>query len=238
MCRAAETAGLDAIGVSDHCNVSTRDRRIRAKKALGFNLDVTYERRRAAIEDMRERFDLAVYDAVEMDYDSRDVDEIETFLDEAGFDYAVGSVHHLDGVNVHVQPYFERKSEDERRELVEHFYEEVVALFDAGLFEIAAHVDLVERTPALRGFATADHYHRVAAAAEASPTLVELNAGRALDEYGQFHPHPDFLDVLTEYDVEFVLGSDSHTPDELTARTPELDAFVAEHDIEPVSLEI
>ena len=238
MCRAAQGADLDAFGVSDHCNVSPRERQVSAKKALGFNLDMTYERRREAIENMRERFDLEIYDAVEMDYDSRDTDEIAAFLDEAGFDYTIGSVHHLEEVNVHVQPYFERKSEAERRELVDHFYDEAVSLFDSGLFDIAAHVDLVERNPALRGFATDDHYHRVAEAAEASDTLVEINAGRVLNEYGQFHPHPDFLDVLADYDVEYVLGSDSHAPKELTTRTPELDAFVAECGVEPVALDV
>lgn len=236
MCEAAAEAGLEAIGFADHCNVSPRAERRRAKRAMGFNLDLTYERRREGIETMRERFELAVYDAVEMDFDSRDVDAIAAFLAEADFEYAIGSVHHLDGTNVHVEPYFARKDEAERRALVDAFYEEVVALLESELFEVAAHVDLLERTPSLRGFATEAHYRAVAEAAADSRTALEVNAGRALDEYGEFHPRPEFLEVLCEYDVEFVLGSDSHVPGAIRERKPALEAFVAEQGLETVEL--
>ena len=236
MCQAAEAAGLEAIGIADHCNVSTRSRNVRAKEALGFNLDLTYERRRSGIETLRDRFDVDIYDAVEMDFDTRDVDAIESFLAEADFEYAIGSVHHLDGMNVHVEPYFASKPESERADLVETFFDETVALFESGLFEIAAHVDLVERNPALRGFATEAHYRRVAEAAADSETYVEINAGRVRDEYGEFHPAPQFLEVLSEFDVEFVLSSDAHSPEELEGRNEDLKQFAEERGIDPVSV--
>jgi histidinol-phosphatase (PHP family) len=238
MLEAAEAAGLEALGFADHCNVSPREEQRRAKTALGFNLDMTYERRREAIAAMNERFDLTVRDGVEMDFDSRDLDEIEAFLEEADFEYAIGSVHHLEGMNVHIEPYFARKDDDERAALVEEFYSEAVALIDSGLFDIAAHVDLVERNPALRDYATEDHFHRVAEAAENSRTLLEINAGRVLGEYGELHPAPDFMEVLSSYDVEFVLGTDSHTPDEIPERKEELEKFVTAHGLEPTELDL
>ena len=238
MCEAAEAAGLDGIGFADHCNVSPRADQKRAKKALGFNLDVTYERRRDAIETMRDRFDLAVYDAVEMDFDSRDVEEIRAFLEEASFDYAVGSVHHLEGTNVHIEPYFSRKRDAEREALVDEFYEEAVALIESELFEVAAHVDLLERNPALRGYATDEHYRAVAEAVADSRTRLELNAGRVRDAYGEFHPGPEFMEVLAEYDVEFVLGSDGHTPEAVRECKPELERFVAARGLETVELDV
>ena len=238
MCGAAEDAGLDAIGFADHCNVSTRPAQKRAKKALGFNLDVTYERRRDAIETVDDRFDIDVYDGVEMDYDSRDEEEIASFLSEADFEYAIGSVHHLDGMNVHIEPYFAKKDDEARSELVDTFYEEAVALLESELFDIAAHVDLVERNPALRGYATEDHYRAVAEAAADSRTKLELNAGRVLADYGEFHPNPEFLDVLAEHGVEFVLGTDSHDPAEIGERKEELEKFVAAHGLETAELSL
>jgi len=237
MCEAAEAAGLDAIGFADHCNVSSREAQMRAKKALGFNLDVTYERRRDAIQAMRDRFGVAVYDAVEMDFDSRDVGAIRSFLETAEFDYAVGSVHHLEGVNVHIRPYFAQQSEEKRRALVDRFYEKVVALVESELFEVAAHLDLVERNPALRGFSTEDHYRAVAEALEASRTVPEVNAGRVHDDYGEFHPAPEFLSVLRAHDVPFVLGSDGHSPEEVRERVPALETFVAERDLDVADLD-
>jgi histidinol-phosphatase (PHP family) len=236
MCEAAERADLEAIGFADHCNVSPREQQQRAKAALGFNLDLTYERRREAIDAMNERFDLTVHDGVEMDFDSRDIDEIAAFLDEADFEYAIGSIHHLDGMNVHVEPYFAKKDEEEAAALVDEFYGEAVALIESELFDIAAHVDLVERNPALRDYAAEDHFHRIAEAAENSRTLLEVNAGRILGEYGEFHPGPDFMEILDSYDLEFVLSTDSHTPEEIPERVEELEKFAAAHGLETTEL--
>ena len=236
MCRAAEDAGLDGIGVTDHCNVSTDERQSRRKKAMGFNLDLTYERRREGIEAVRESFDLRVFDAVEMDYEPGDEERIGTFLDEAGFDYAIGSVHTLDGVNVHVEPYFAKKSERERRDLVDRYFEKLVALADAELFEVAAHPDLLERNPAFRGLATEDHYRAAAEAFADSRTLPEINAGRALAEYGELHPNGAFLDALLDADVAVTVGTDSHEPDQIGPRVERIEAELAERGIEPVEV--
>ena len=236
MCRAAEEAGLEAVGIADHCNVSPDERLSSRKKAMGFNLDLTYERRREGIETVRERFDLRVFDAVEMDYEPDEERSVEAFLEEAGFDYAIGSVHVLDGVNVHVEPYFARKSEAERRELVGRYFEKLVALAESELFEVAAHPDIVERNPAFRGLATEEHYRRAAEAFADSRTVPEINAGRALSEYGQLHPNEAFLDVLLEYGVDVTVGTDSHEPDQIAPRVERIEAELSERGIEPVEV--
>src|SRR6056297_2801072 len=107
MVRAAAEADLDGVGIADHCSVSDREEIQEQKHLLGFNLDQTYERRREAIERLREETDIAIYDGVEMDYHPDEEQRIRSFLDEAEFQYAIGSVHHLEGVNVHVERYFE-----------------------------------------------------------------------------------------------------------------------------------
>jgi histidinol-phosphatase (PHP family) len=64
----------------------------------------------------------------------------------------------------------------------------------------------------------------------------EINAGRVLSEYGEFHPTPEFLEILLEHDVEFTLGTDSHEPDEIAARKERIETFVATHGIDPVTV--
>ena len=236
MLRAAADAGFDAIGVADHCIVSDREEPRRARSRLGFNLDRTYERRRDAIAAIEGRFDLDVYDAVEMDYDSRDEDAIATFLDEAGFDYAIGSVHALEGVNVHLEGYFADKTDDEREALADHYVDELVALVESELFEVAAHPDLLERNPALRGLLGHDHYVRLAEAFTRSRTVPEVNAGRVLDDYGDVHPTGAFLTVLVDHGVDVTLGTDSHAPDELEPRARELLRVVDEYDLDPTRI--
>ncbi|WP_276260339.1 PHP domain-containing protein [Haloglomus litoreum] len=236
MVGAAADAGLEGIGITDHCNVSDSDDHRRRKKVMGFNLDSTYERRREGIEEIRDQFDIDVYDAVELDYEPDDEAAIRAFLDEAAFDYAVGSVHYLDGVNVHFGSYYADMPREERRALVDRYFEKLVALVESELFEIAAHPDLFERTAEFRGLASDDHYHEVAEAFRSSRTVPELNAGRALDDYGEFHPAPRFVEVLLEHDVAFTVGTDSHEPEAIGPRVEAIAEQFERYGIEPVQV--
>jgi len=59
-----------------------------------------------------------------MDYDPDHEAAIADFLAEAGFDYAIGSVHELDGgANVHTRSHFADKPASERRALVDRYFE-------------------------------------------------------------------------------------------------------------------
>jgi histidinol-phosphatase (PHP family) len=237
MVEAAADAGLDGIGFADHCNVSPEAGARRYRRALGFNLDLTYERRRTAIEEVRAETEVDVFDAVEMDYDPNHEAVIADFLDEAGFDYAVGSVHELDGANVHARSHFADKPDDELRALVDRYFEKLVALIDSELFAVAAHPDLIERNPHLRGFGTEDHYGAVADALRESRTVPEINAGRLLDDYGEFHPAPTFLDRLVDAGARVTVGTDSHEPDEIAPRVREIEAELDRRGLDPVGIE-
>ena len=235
MVRAAESVGLEGVGFADHCNVASRERHASMRNVYGFNLDLTYERRRRGIDRLRQYFDLEIYDAIEMDYDPRDEAAIDAFLSEAGFDYAIGSVHDIDGNNVQVASHFAEMSEAERDAVVDEYFETLIALVESELFDIAAHVDLLERTPPLRGRATTDQYRRVAQALADSRTVPEINAGRALTDAEIVHPTESFLTVLREHDVAVTLGTDSHHPTEIPERADFLAAFVDETGLEPVT---
>jgi histidinol-phosphatase (PHP family) len=235
MVRAASEAGLDGVGVADHCNVSERPpmRDVRAK--WGFNLDRTYERRRRGIEQVRAEADIAVYDAVEMDYDPRDEENIQAFLADAGFDYAIGSVHGIEGMNVQDASAFADMTGAERDAVVDSYFDTLVALAESELFEVAAHPDLIERVEPLRGRATEDHYRRAARAFADSRTVPEVNAGRALRDEGVVHPTETFLEVLRDHDVAFTVGTDSHAPDEIGERAAFLTEYLEERGIESVA---
>lgn len=238
MVEVATEAGLSGVGISDHCMVSDRDAVIEVRNDLGFTFHLTYERRRSAIERLRETHDIEIYDAVEMDYDPRDEDAVTAFLDEANFQYAIGSVHSLENVNIHYESYFGKKPESERAALVDKYFEKVAELIDSELFEIAAHLDIIERNSALQGFATESHYRQVAEALEHSRTITEVNAGRILDDYGEYHPSPSFLGILQEYNVSVTVGTDSHTPEALTDRIPHVSGWFEERGIKPTELSV
>lgn len=235
MVRAAEGAGLEGVGFTDHCTVTAREHTAEMRDVYGFNLDLTYERRREAIDRLRDRFSIDIYDAVEMDYDPRDESRIRAFLERADFDYATGSVHEVDGRNVQVSSNFVDWSAEDLDALVEEYFDRLVSLVESELFDVAAHVDLLERTAPLRGRATDDHYRRVARAFEDSRTIPEVNAGRALTDAGVVHPRPDFLTVLGEYDVPITVGTDAHRPADVGDRAAFLREFVDDRGIDPAA---
>ena len=232
---AAEEAGLEALGVADHCMLPVSERQRRSRNMVGFSLDATHERRREAIAGLDERHDLDVYDAVEMDYDPRAEEEIADFLADAGFDYAVGSVHSVDDTFVQWAGEFADMDEGELEGFVDDYYDALVDLVESELFAIAAHPDLVERTEPLRGRSTVDHYRRVADALADSRTVPEINAGRALQDIGVVHPSDEFLEALLDRGVEVTLGTDAHAPEELGPRADFLRERVADLEIEPAS---
>lgn len=232
MVEAARDAGLDGVGFADHCNVSAEEPGV----SRSFDLDETYAERRREIESLREEFDVEIFDAVEMDYRPADEDRIEAFFADADFEYALGSVHHVGERNVVAPWEFDDDSETERAAFVDEYFAAVVDCVESELFDVLAHVDLVERNEVLRGHATADQYRAVAKALSDSRTVPELNAGRVLDDYGELHPHPEFLEILREANVSFAVGTDAHTPTELIDRVEYLSNVVESLDVDIVDV--
>lgn len=233
MAEAAQEAGLEAVGFADHCMLMERPGMQEVRAVSGCNLDITYERRRIAIEALQEDLDITIYESVEMDYQPEDELQIAEFLEEADFDYAVGSVHEVDGTNVHFAEHLNGRPEEERRTHVDAYFDDLESLIRSELFDIVAHPDIVERNEALRGLADEDHYHQIAEALSESNTIPEINAGRIDASYGQFHPSDTFLKVLLEYDIPITVGSDSHSTDAIKSRIPQLREAVESYGITP-----
>ncbi len=235
MIGAAVEAGLDGIGFADHANVSARESMRESKLEFAFNLDITFDRRREAITRLRDEYDIEIYDAVEMDYHPADEAEIESFLAEADFDYTIGSVHEVNGFNVHFPSPYEDETAAKKRAAVDQYFDRLEALIESELFDVAAHPDIIERNAELRGIPETEDYHRIAAAFVESRTVPEINAGRIDQDYGRFHPRTEFLDILLEYDVEVTVGSDSHKPDAIRERVPSIEAMLEDRGLTPVS---
>lgn len=236
----AEDVGLEGIGIADHLIVSDAESQVRRRRREGHALDLTYERRREAIEEVRADTEIEVFDAAEVDYQPDDQPLIEDFLAGAGFDYHVGSVHMVGDDNVHVA------DPDDPEAFVEHYVDLVEQMVETELFAIAGHVDLPERNPHLRDVMDRPQYDRLARAFADSRTVPEINAGRSNREIdhpaddtgvpGFFHPVPEFLAALREHDVTVVAGSDAHEAGDLRERTRLLEERFDDLGLEPATI--
>jgi histidinol-phosphatase (PHP family) len=234
MITAAEQAGLTALGLTDHCIVTDDDFGRRAK----YDLVETYQQRRDDITAARDSTELRLYDAAEVSYAEGTESQIAAFLETADFAYTIGSVHFADKYDYTSAAQYATADATQRRAAVERYYDAVVALIESELFDVVGHLDLPERIPALRRHTTRADYDRVARALTESETIPEVNAGRVHRSLGRVHPDPAMLDLFTEYDIQFVLGSDSHTPSELSQRVPALRTLTETRDLSPVVSEI
>lgn len=225
MVSAAAAAGCDGIGLSDHCILLEDDFGRRAQ----YDLVDTYERRRERIEAVRETTDVRVFDGVELSYVPGTEAEIRSFLDRAGFDYSIGAVHFAGEYDYASSSSYADEGTSALEEAVAAYYETLVEMIETELFDVVAHLDLPERNPALRGLTTVDHYETVADALSNSRTVPEINAGRVFRSQERVHPDPDSLDVFVDRGVEFTLGTDSHTPEEVGDRVAYLREFLLEN---------
>jgi len=233
MIAAAEDAGLDGLGLTDHCIVTDDAFGRRAT----YDLVEAYERRREVIDAAREETDLRLYDAAEVTFATGETEAIREFLRTAAFDYTIGSVHFAGEYDYTSDAPYADADGATRRSVVKRYYDAVVALVDAELFDVLGHLDLPERLETLRGHSRPVDYRRVAASLAHSETVPELNAGRINRSLGRPHPDPEMLSHFAAHDVGFVLGTDSHRPSELTERVPELRAVAEDADIELVEID-
>lgn len=230
MARAADEAGLAGVGFTDHC-IPYADPVGRSDR---YDFHETYETRREDIRALRddETLEVAIFDGVEINYDPSEEATIRDFLAEADFEYAIGSVHYAASYDVADPAALEGASDATRRDAVDAYVDWQVGLAESGLVDVLAHVDLFQRSPSLRGLMDEADYRRIAEALADSGTVPEINAGRLDREYAEVHPHPDYLHVFREAGVPFVVGTDSHAPDQLRERVRLLEALLDDLDLE------
>lgn len=236
MLAAAAEAGLDGVGFADHCTLTRDPRWRRQRNRYARNFDRTYDRRRSMLSSLRADRDIDIYDAVEVDYEPGLEPRIRSFLDEAGFDYALGSVHYVGEFSVFSSQDFSTPDTPSPAAMVADYYETVASLVASELFDVAAHVDVVEAHPQLAGLRTPAQVARVADAFAESRTVPEVNAKRVTRSGGpDFHPSGDLLDALLDRGVPFTLGTDAHDPADYDDRPDALSRFCDRHDLEVVS---
>ena len=234
MVKTAVDIGLSGIGFADHCLFSHPQKEARVSYPM--DLD-RLEERRADIERLRNRHDIEIFEGMEIDYYPDDERNIERFIAENDFDYVIGSVHevskhsrHNPGPSVHHGP-DEPGTEAELDAYVDRYFESLCRLIDSELFDIAAHLDLIERNDYLRGRPSRDEYERVAAALEQSRTMPEINGNR-VDEDWPVLPRQPFFEVLRERDISFVRGSDAHSALSIETRNDRIDDVSTRFEVE------
>ncbi len=230
---AAEERGIAELGVSEHVY-----RFAQALEVWRHPFWETY-----AHDDIdeycafvREQTDLRL--GIEADFVPGAEDRIANLLDARDFDYVVGSVHFMRGGAVDMDDYSVWESNPTRPRSVEEiwtrYFQEVGEAARSGLFDIAAHPDLVKywsppptpASPPAGGGAGARrrpdgdlrrYYEPAVEGIAESGIAVEVSTAGLRKPTGELYPARAFLEMCVDAGVPVALSSDAHRPEDVGA---------------------
>jgi histidinol-phosphatase (PHP family) len=169
---------------------------------------------------VREQTDLRL--GIEADFVPGAEDRTANLLEARDFDYVVGSVHFLREGAVDMDDYSVWDSARSPEEVWRRYFETIAEAARSGLFDIAAHPDLVKywsashprRTP--EGDLRRYYEPAVEAIAEAG-IAVEVSTAGLRKPAGELYPSRAFLEMCVDAGVPVALSSDAHRPEDVGA---------------------
>jgi histidinol-phosphatase (PHP family) len=209
---AAEAVGIGELGVSEHIHRFTESLTIwdhpfwiqNAKDDL------------AAYCEFVESTPLRL--GIEMDYVAGREDRIANVLDAHHFDYVVGSVHFVrnGAVDDDVYDIWESVADPDR--VWKLYFDTLAEAIGTGLYDIAAHPDLVKLWGEARPAPTRDprfFYEPAVAAIADTGTAVEFSTAGWRKPVAEQYPSRAFAEMCIDAGAAFALSSDAHTPEQI-----------------------
>lgn len=219
-CESAIDHGLSVLGISDH--TALPDNRW---PHIRMDIDELPDYC-AAIDTARENHpDLRILKGAECEY-AREYHAFfkDTLLGELEFDYLIGAAHFFPIDGDWVGSYGGVNSKKELQAYASYFIESM----ETGLFAFMAHPDLFGNS-----------YHQwdkdvIAASRDIFVAAAELKMPLEINGYGlrkpmidtpegqrRMYPWIQFWELASEYDVEFIVNSDAHSPEDIVANMAE-----------------
>jgi histidinol-phosphatase (PHP family) len=210
--QAAEKAGIEELGVSEHVH--------RFRDALEvwdhpFWLENARDDLGEYVEFVR---DTPLRLGIEMDYVAGREDRIANLLDAHGFDYVIGSVHYVrdKAVDHDVWDIWEQIGDPDR--VWELYFQTLAEAARSGLYDVLAHPDLVKVWGADRPRPTRDrrfHYEPAVEAIAESGIAVEVSTAGLRKPVEEIYPSREFAEMCVDAGAAFSLSSDAHQPEHI-----------------------
>jgi len=153
---------------------------------------------------------LAVRIGIEAEYRPQDEERIKDLLAQFPFDFAIGSVHEINGWAFDIpeeETLYRTKDPDE---LYRSYFEVVTRAARSGLFTTLGHFDLIKI------FGVRPRTDILALADEALTTVaehglvLEVNTNGKYKPVQEFYPERRLMEEIQRRGIDFTLGSDAH----------------------------
>jgi len=209
---AAEAAGVEELGVSEHV--------YRFTQALDLWRHPFWEEQ--ARDDLDAYCDFIrttpLRLGVECDYVPAAEDRTASLLESRDFDYVVGSVHFVGEAAVDHPGWDVWEGSGDPDEVWRRYFEALAECARSGLFDILAHPDLVKVWGSSRPLPTRDprfFYEPAIEAIADSGIAVEISTAGLRKPVGELYPASAFVEMCLEVDAAFALSSDAHLPEQV-----------------------
>ena len=214
--------GLREIGFADHNPMPAR---FDEWRMLREELPRYFE----AVEKAREQFpQLMIRLALECDFIEGNEMWIEELTAMAPWDYLIGSVHYLpEGWEVD-HPRYIARHEGNAEEIWTSYWQTYVRAIRSGLFDFMAHPDLPKKFGHRPDGDLRRFYEPAIAALAECDVPFEINTAGLRKACGEIYPAQSFLEAAHAADVELLINSDAHAPEELAANFREAIALARE----------
>lgn len=133
------------------------------------------------------------------------------------FDYVIGSVHYIDGWGFDNPKQIGRYAGRSIDGLYAQYFGLVQEAASTGLFDIMAHPDLVKKFGYSPDCDLTELYDQTARVFVQAGVCVEVNTAGLRVPAGEIYPAPKFLKICYDYNLPVTLGSDAHSPGQVGA---------------------
>ncbi|WP_167161448.1 histidinol-phosphatase [Streptomyces sp. MBT27] len=211
--RSAIDAGLHTLGFSDHSPFFAEpEDHHRPWVAMAKS---EFPRYVAEAHRLREEYAdrIRILIGVESDYFPEHAGLYREVLARHDFDYVIGSVHVMDGVDLFRPERWAGATEDDLLRAKEQYCDLVAQSARSGLFDILGHIDVVKAAcPGMSSIATPATERMLRTIAEAD-VVIEVNTSGRTKACGGWYPDLAVLEMAAHYGVKVTYGSDAHVPE-------------------------
>ncbi len=210
---AAIEKGINIIGISDHSPYFTSEEdQPYPHIAMGKSQFPEYVNE---VLQLKKEYSgkIEVLLGVESDFFPEHLDVYRSYYDRYPFDYIIGSVHHVDGINIFKKGRWEGLTEQEKIKTKDTYYSLIEHSARSGMFQILGHIDAMKGYyPSFSSIQTEAVEHTLKVIGEYD-IAIEINTSGKTKDVGGWYPSDEMLEVARHYGVKVTFGSDSHDPD-------------------------
>lgn len=157
--------------------------------------------------------DLAIRLGIEADYIPGYEEQLQKHLEALPLDYALGSVHFLEGWAFDDPDRLAEYQNHNIDELYQKYFKTVQRAAATGIFDIMSHPDLIKKFGFKPHLPLQELYLQTVQVFKENNVCVDVNAAGWRYPCAELYPSPEFLRLCLENEVPVTLGSDAHKPE-------------------------